>query len=175
MKLGQIVLDAVQAQITLEELSSRVYIDMANWCGFAGYSGAQAFFNKRASEELTHRDKIIAFLLDCNYMPKLTPVPAPGYAINSLEDCVKNGLAHEQKVSAAILEIMRKADMEPEDHNAEAFFQWFVNEQREEESIYIDLMGWCTKVGLFSDAPDWAKGMMRAQLDEKLGDAVEGD
>ena len=170
MKIRPDVLTLVQQQVGLEEYSVRVYMEIANWCGFNGFSGAQKFFNERAQEESTHRDKIIDFLLGCNYLPELAPIPSPAYALNVLEDCINTGLIHEQKISASIKKIMETADSDPEDHVTCAFFQWFINEQREEEAIYLDLQAWCNQIGLFSDAPDWAKGMMRVELDEKLED-----
>lgn len=168
MKINPKVLALVERQIGIEEFSSRVYLDMANWCGLKGYSGAQSYYNNRASEELKHRDKIINFLLDCNYPVKLKSIPEPDNTIVALEDTINSGLAHEQKVSAAIMEIMKAAE-EVEDFNSEDFFIWFVNEQREEEATFIDLIDWSTQLGLFSTAPDYIKGMMRASLDEKLG------
>ena len=163
------VLPLVQKQVSIEEFSSRVYLDMANWCGFYGYKESESYYRGRAAEELTHRDKIFQFLLDCNYQVALIDIPKPDYSIKELEDTIKNALTHEQKVSKAILDIMKAAE-EAEDFNAEQFFLWFVNEQREEESTYIDLIDWATKLGLYSSAPDWAKGIMRAQLDEYIGE-----
>ena len=150
MKIRPDVLTLVQQQVGLEEYSVRVYMDMANWCGFNGFSGAQKFFNERAQEESTHRDKIIDFLLGCNYLPELAPIPSPAYALIALEDCINTGLVHEQKISAAIKKIMEIADSDPEDHVTCAFFQWFINEQVEEESSASLLV---TKIKMVKDNP----------------------
>ena len=167
MKINSKLIPLVERQLNIEEYSSRVYYDMANWCSFAGWKKAAEFYKERSEEELTHRDKIAQFLLDCSYPVNLKPIPVAEHKFSSLEDTITNGLTHEQKVSKAVLEVMSMAE-ESGDENTEAFFHWFVNEQREEEAIYTDLISYANKIGLFSDAPEWSKGMMRAQLEKRM-------
>ena len=170
MNISPECLKLVQRQVGIEEFSSRVYLALANWCGFNGYKDAQGYYMSRAAEELTHRDKIFTFLLDCNYEVSMGPIPAPEYPVTCLEDTITNALTHEKKVSASILEIMAMAD-EKEDENVEQFFLWFVGEQREEEATYIDLVDYATQLGLFDEStPDWFKGSLRAELEERIAD-----
>lgn len=167
MKTNPKVVPLVERQLNIEEYSSRVYYDMANWCSYAGWKKAAEFYRKRSEEELVHRDKITQFLLDCSYPVKLKPIPVPDYKLSFLEDTLTNGLAHEQQVSKSVLEIMSVAE-DTEDENTEAFFHWFVNEQREEEATYSELLSYANQVGVFSDAPEWSKGLMRVQIEERM-------
>jgi ferritin len=172
MKISDKVLKLANAQINLEEYSSRAYLMLATWCGSNDYRAAQAYYMSRSMEELTHRNKIIEFLLDCGYDPVFMPIQNDSSAKpKELEDTVTIALGHEQAVSKAILDIMQAADEDSEDCNSESFFMWFVNEQREEEATYIDILSFIDKIGLNSDAPNWAKGMMRIELEERIAGA----
>ena len=70
-----------------------------------------------------------------------------------------------------VVRVARKVDSECTVN----FMQFFVQDQAEGEALAINTLDFCTNIGLFRDAPDRAKGMMRAVLDEKLMDIYENE
>lgn len=170
MKIDQNILPLVTRQVNTEEYSSRVYLHLSNWCGYNGYKKAQAYFHKKAQEEDTHRDKLFNFLLDSDYPVMLNDVKRPDMTPSSLEDCVMLALKHEESVTASAVETLNAAD-NVKDRNTYTMFLWFTNEQREEEAVWIDVRDYATRLGLFdTTVPEYMKGMLRAQLEEVIGE-----
>lgn len=171
MDIAQSVLPLLGKQINLEEFSSRAYLNLATWCHANGWKLAGDYYKSRSTEELTHRDKIIKFLVDCGYSPVVANVDTPKDKPTSLEDTVAMALAHEQYVTKSIRALYKAAD-EAEDCNTENFLQWFISEQREEESTYIDLLDYCDRIGLGANgSPDYAKKLARIELEERIAGA----
>lgn len=173
MKINANVLPLIQKQIMHEATNSVIYTHLANWCGYNGYNNMAQLFRNQAAGEMEHRDKFIELLLDSGYMPDAYATEMPKATLNVLEDCVKAALKTEQKTTAEIYAITKAAEMEPEDYNVDQFIQWFVNEQREEEALFIDMMDFCTNIGLFDkDTPEWFKKNLRNELEKRTEESL---
>lgn len=173
MKIAANVLGLLQKQIANERTNSAIYMHLTNWCAFNGYNAMAEFFRGQAQGELDHSNRFMKVLLDSGYMPEPYGVEAPRFSIKALEDCVRAALKTEQKTTAEIYAIM-KAAKEAGDYNIEQFNQWFVDEQREEESLYIDMMDFCTSIGLLDDdTPEWAKKGLRNELEKRTAEKLE--
>jgi len=124
---------ALNKQINEELYSYYLYLSMSahfqnvNLTGFAGWMYAQA------QEEMTHAMKIFNFVIERGGAVELLPIKGPQtdweYPLKAFEDSYK----HECYISDCINELVDLAIKE-KDHATNAFLQWFVNEQVEEEA-----------------------------------------
>ena len=173
MKVSQKVMPLIQKQIMNETTNSMKYIHLANWCAYNGYNNMAELMRNQASDELDHRDKFIELLLDSGYMPEAFATEKFAFDIKVLEDVVKIGLKTEQKTTSEIVAIATAAS-EDMDCNVKEFTMWFIAEQREEEALFIDMMDFCTNIGLFDkDTPEWAKKQMRNELEKRVEESLE--
>ncbi len=131
--LGKKMLDAISSQVNAELYSAYLYMSMSGYFASIGMPGAAAWMRAQALEEMTHAEKF------CNYVDErggrviLTAIDAPETQWSSPLAAFEAVLAHEQKVTALINELMDTAIAE-KDHAAQMFLQWFIGEQVEEEA-----------------------------------------
>jgi ferritin len=156
-----------------ENTNSIIYLHLHNWCKFNGYNAMAKLFKKQTDDELMHRDRFIKLLLDSGYMPEPYATEAFKFTITVLEDCVKAAIKIEQKTTAEITAIGMAADA-AKDYNVYQFIQWFIEEQREEEALFIDIMDFCTNIGLFDkETPEWFKKNLRNELEKRTEETLE--
>ena len=135
--MNEDVRKALNKQINMEMFSSYLYLSMAadfldkNFNGFAAWMGIQA------NEETAHAMKIFHYLSDRGAKIELKAIDEPQQTWATPLDAFKDALAHEKKVTASIGGIVDLA-REKKDHATEAFLQWFVTEQVEEEATAED-------------------------------------
>jgi ferritin len=86
----------------------------------------------QAQEELTHAMKIYDFVIARGGRVELAQVDAPPTEWDSRLAVFEATLAHEQKVTGLINDLVELA-LEAHDHATNIFLQWFVSEQVEEE------------------------------------------
>jgi ferritin len=169
MKIDNTVLKLIQKQISVENGNHLIYVELANWCAFNGYENAAELFMKQAAGELDHRDRFRAYLLDMGYMPAEFTLSKLEYdAIEELEDTVFAALAVEQNTTKEIVAIKEAAN-NADDYVSSEMLNWFLAEQREEESLFIGLIDKINRMKLQdSNTPDWFKGSLRIELDEYM-------
>jgi len=126
------VVDAINRQINAELYSGYMYLAMSAYCSDAGVPGAANWLRIQAMEEYTHADRLYNYLVSRGARVILTGIEAPPTEWESLHDVFEKTLAHEQKVTAMINDLVDLAGDE-KDHATESFLQWFVDEQVEEE------------------------------------------
>jgi ferritin len=171
MKIDSTVLKLIQRQISIENSNNLIYIELANWCSFNGYDGAAKLFTRQAEGEIEHRDRFRSYLLDLGYLPESFTLDKFDYDdIENLEDTVYAALALEQNTTKHILAIKEAAN-NADDYVSSKLINWFLAEQREEESIFIGLIGKINQMKLSdSSTPDWFKGSLRVMLDKFMLD-----
>ena len=131
--IGKKMLDAINAQINAEFYSSYLYMSMSSYFSSIGMPGAANWMRIQALEEMTHAEKF------CNYIDErggrviLTAIEGPETEWSNPLAAFDAVLAHEQKVTSLINNLMDVAISE-KDHAATLFLQWFVGEQVEEEA-----------------------------------------
>jgi ferritin len=115
----------------------------------------------QAQEELEHSLKFYDFVIQRGGKVQLTQIAAPPTEWDSPMAVFEATLAHEQKVTGLINDLVEIAH-EERDHATNIFLQWFVSEQvEEEESVggvleQLKLMG-DAKGGLFMIDRELAK------------------
>ncbi len=140
--LKDTVLKALNDQINAEMHSAYLYLSMSAWFEDQGLPGFANWMKVQYQEEMTHAMKFFDFVHERNGRVILEPIAGVPTEFDSIIDVFEQTLAHEQKVTALIDNLMDVA-MEAKDHATQSVLKWFVDEQVEEEdnvnSILDDL------------------------------------
>ena len=135
--LDKKIIELINEQIWLENNASFYYLFLSNQFSLNGFNGIADFFMDQSDEEREHMLKLMSYLLDEDVTPQI-----PNY--NFMEDMseefnvlshFENSLVNEKRVSESIHNVVNKCK-EVGDIKTENFMQWFVIEQREEETKF---------------------------------------
>ena len=114
-------------------MSMHAYFKAVNLDGFANWMFCQA------QEELTHAMKFYDFIISRGGRVELTQIDAPPTEWDSPLAVFEATLAHEQKVTGLINDLVEMA-LEAHDHATNICLQWFVTEQVEEEESVLEIV-----------------------------------
>lgn len=131
--LSQKTLDALNQQIALEGYSSSAYLSMASWCDREGLDGCAKFFYAQAEEERMHMLKIVHYINDMDGHALVGAVEKPPREFDSIQALFQAVYEQEKKVTDSIYKLVTITEKES-DHSTNLFLQWYVAEQREEET-----------------------------------------
>ncbi len=140
---------ALNEQIVLEAYASHLYLAMAGWFDLQGLEGCAQFMYRQSGEENMHKMRIFNYLLEMDTQAIVPAVSKPPVTFKSVPEVFKSAYAHEQKVTKSINTIVDLAIKE-NDHATHNFLQWYVNEQREEETLMRSILD---KINLIGDGP----------------------
>lgn len=121
-------------QIQLEAVSSYIYLSMASWCETKGYENSSAFLFDHSDEERMHMMKIFRYVNEAgghSLVPEIIGVP---HDFKSLKAIFEQILEHEIVVTKSIHRLVDHC-FEKKDFTTFNFLQWYVTEQREEETL----------------------------------------
>ena len=123
----------LNAQVNNEHAAALVYTQLAYEMENLSFPGMSAWFYKQAEEEREHAKKFADHLLGRGYRVELEDIQVGAVKAATPLDAFEASLAHEQKVSEQIREIVRTAD-EVGDLDSRQLLNWFLDEQVEEEA-----------------------------------------
>ena len=123
---------ALNVQLGAEMYSSHLYLAMSAYCESVNMPGAASWFRMQADEERAHGLKFFTYIVDRGGRVSLGAIGAPSTQFISVLDAFEQTLQHEREVTAGIDRLYAMA-VEQGDYAAQAFLQWFVTEQVEEE------------------------------------------
>ncbi len=152
---------ALNGQLNAELYSSYLYLSMNAYFKSVNLDGFANWMYYQAQEELEHSMKFYDFIIQRGGKVALAQIEAPQTEWDSPLAVFEATLAHEQKVTGLINDLVEIA-LEEHDHATNIFLQWFVSEQvEEEESVggvleQLKLMG-DAKGGLFMIDRELAK------------------
>jgi ferritin len=152
---------ALNGQLNAELYSSYLYLSMHAYFKAVNLDGFATWMYYQAQEELEHSMKFYDFVIQRGGKVVLAQIEAPPSEWDSPLAVFEATLAHEQKVTGLINDLVEIA-LEEHDHATNIFLQWFVSEQvEEEESVsgvleQLKLMG-DAKGGLFMIDRELAK------------------
>ena len=152
---------ALNGQLNAELYSSYLYLSMNAYFKSVNLDGFANWMYYQAQEELGHSMKFYDFIIQRGGKAVLSQIEAPPTEWDSPMAVFEATLAHEQKVTGLINDLVEIAH-EERDHATNIFLQWFVSEQvEEEESVggvleQLKLMG-DAKGGLFMIDRELAK------------------
>ena len=123
----------LNAQVNNEHGAALIYTQLAYEMDNLSFPGMRDWFFKQAEEEREHAQKFAEHLLDRGYRVELEDIQVGSVKAATPLDAFEASLAHEQKVSEQIREIVRTAD-EVGDLDSRQLLNWFLDEQVEEEA-----------------------------------------
>lgn len=131
--------EMLNEQMNFENESAHVYLGMANFCKAENLNGAESWLVAQFKEEKYHGKKIYDYLHEQGADVTITGFETPRNKYNDLLEVLTVSLEHEKLVTSKIVELMKLAKEEG-DFATEAFLQWFILEQVEEEDTLNDLI-----------------------------------
>ena len=143
------VVKALNSQIEREAQASFLYLSMAGWCDRQSLSGCAKFLFAQAAEEHNHMLRIYHYILDMDKVPVAPTVKASQTEFDTIQVLFEQIFRHEQFISNSINDLVSLA-MKENDHATTNFLQWYVEEQREEESLMRSILD---KIKLIGDGP----------------------
>lgn len=121
-------------QIKLEAVSSAIYLSMGSWAEIKGYENSASFLYDHSEEEKMHMMKIFRYVNEAGghaLYPEITNVP---HNYKSLRAIFEEILEHEIVVTKSIHSLVDHC-FTNKDFATFQFLQWYVTEQREEETL----------------------------------------
>jgi len=132
--------DAFNAQINAETYSAYLYWSMSAALEGMNLPGFASWMRIQTQEEMGHAVKIYEHIVERGGTVTLTAIEGPQTVWKDVKAVMEATLAHEQKVTGLINDLMDLAIAE-KDHAATMFLQWFVTEQVEEEATGMEILG----------------------------------
>ena len=127
------VQDALNKQVNAELYSAYIYLSMAAYFESFSLAGFANWMRCQTQEEILHAMKIYDFINERGGKVALKPIEGPKTAWKSPLEAFQDAYKHEQKVTGMINKLV-DLSIKESDHAANAFLQWFVTEQVEEEA-----------------------------------------
>ena len=157
---------AINEQLTRELQASYAYLAMADYCESLGFEGFGRWLRNQSQEEYGHAMKFRSFIIDRGERVQLEGIDSPASDFSSVVEVFERALDNEQAVTRAINDLYALAEQE-KDFATQAFLNWFVLEQVEEERTVTGILDWLKRIG------DSEQGLYL--LDQRLdGDLASG-
>ncbi len=118
-------------QVRNEFGASFQYLAIATYFEQDAMDNTAKFFYAQAEEEKEHAMKLLHYVVETGGAADLLPVPAPSVKITSAEVAFQAALDWEVEVTGQINALVDLA-IQQNDHLAQNFLKWFVDEQLEE-------------------------------------------
>lgn len=124
-------------QMQKEFYSAYLYLSMEAYFEEQNLKGFAHFFRVQSQEEKDHAMMFFKYITHVQGHIKLLQLDEPSFGFHSPLDVFKAAYNHELFVTKSIYSIIDRS-LEEKDHKTNAFLQWFVNEQAEEEANMDD-------------------------------------
>lgn len=126
-------------QVNEELYSAYLYLSMSAFLSSKNLSGFSNWMKVQFEEEQFHALKLYQYILERGGKVNLETIEKPKESWENILDVFEDVLAHEQKITSLINNLVDVAIQE-KDHATVNMLQWFVAEQVEEESSVSDIL-----------------------------------
>ncbi len=157
--ISKVMEQELNEQVNKEFYSAYMYLAMSAYCSKIGLPGFAHWMRLQYEEENLHVTKMYDYILGQGGDVHLKAIDEPPQEYGSPLEIFEKTLEHEQFVTRSIHKLMSLAVKES-DYATQAFLQWYVTEQVEEESNVQDILNPLRMVG------DDKGGLM--MIDQKL-------
>lgn len=140
---------ALNDHLAFELEASLQYLAMASWCETEGMEGSANFFYGHSAEENNHFLMMFKFINEVNGKAYVPQVSKPKSDFKSIQEICKFAYENEQKVTRGIHELVEISKNEG-DLIVTEFLRFFVEEQKEEETLYQKILD---RINLIGDGP----------------------
>lgn len=158
--LSKALQNAMNDQIKNELYSAYLYLSMSAYFESLNLPGFAHWMRVQAEEEVEHAMKFFDFIHERGGTVALQAIDQPPAKFKSPLDAFQAAYEHEQQVSQMINDIYALAVRE-KDYASQAFLDWFVTEQVEEEKITSQVVEMLKRAG--------TEGPALLMLDRHLG------
>jgi ferritin len=149
--IAKAVEDAMNDQLGFELRSAYNYLAMSAYCEAESFPGFAHWLRSQAQEEVDHAMRFYTFIIDRGGRVRLQDLGTPASDFNSLLEVFEQSLDNERAVTRAINELYTLTSKE-QDYASQAFLNWFVTEQVEEEKTVESIIDDLKRVGDAGDA-----------------------
>ncbi len=125
--------EALNKHLNAEFYSSYLYYSMSAYFHSINLEGMANWMKIQTQEELAHAAMFNDYIVERGGRVILTAIEAPQIEWESPLAAFEAAYAHEQHVTELINKLV-DLSLQESDHATNAFLQWFVNEQVEEEA-----------------------------------------
>jgi ferritin len=122
-------------QLNRELYSSYLYLAISAHLEAEGFAGFAGWMRTQAEEEQVHAMKFFDFIIDRGGRVTLQSIDEPPVSFGTPLEAFEASLAHERFISASIEGIYEEAD-----RTTQAFLDWFLTEQVEEEKTVSSIV-----------------------------------
>ncbi len=133
------VLNALNKQINKELFSAYLYLSMSAYAESMGLKGFAQWLKVQYQEEIDHAMKLYNYVIERGGKIELESIDKPKNKWSSILEVFEDGYEHEQFISESINNLMDLAVSE-KDYATMNMLQWFITEQVEEESSFLEIM-----------------------------------
>jgi ferritin len=131
--LSEKMQEALNKQLNAELYSAYLYLSMAAYFYSINLTGFANWMKVQNQEETVHAMKFYQFINERGGMIWLDAIAKPPTTWSTPLEVFEETLKHEEKVTSLINNLVDLA-MAERDHATNAFLQWFITEQVEEEA-----------------------------------------
>ncbi len=142
---------ALNAQLNLELRSAYAYLAMSAYCEAESLPGFAHWLRVQSKEEVDHAMKFYNFIMDRGGRVALSELGTPKNDFRSPVEVFEESLDNERAVSRAINELY-SLTTRTGDYATQAFLNWFVTEQVEEEKTVDGIIDDLKRVGQSGEA-----------------------
>lgn len=127
------ILELLNNQVQKEFESAYVYLDLAAFFDSICMPGFSSWYMIQAAEEEKHAMKIYNYIFDSDETVSLMPLSPLKEKPRSISSALTAALNHEKEITR-LIDVIYRACIQEEDFATKNFLEWFIAEQREEES-----------------------------------------
>ena len=149
--LSNRVEEAMNKQLAMELRSAYVYLSMSAWAESQSLPGMGRWLRSQSQEEVDHAMRFFDFINDRDASVSLETLEQPSKDFGSPLAVFEDALGHEKAVSAAIADLYTIV-VEEKDYASQAWLDWFVTEQVEEEKSVGRIVDSLRRIGDRGDA-----------------------
>lgn len=131
--LSDEMLESLNDHLNFEMSSAYLYLSMSAYFRSIDLAGFANWMQVQFEEEMFHGEKFFNFIDDRDGRVTLRGIEQPQVEWESADQAFLDAFNHEKKVTARIHKLVDVA-LKDGDHGTNAFLQWFVSEQVEEEA-----------------------------------------
>ena len=146
MLISKELTTAMNDQVGSELAASNEYIIIASYFDSEQLPELADFFFRQSDEERMHALKFMHYILEAGGELSIPAIAATTQTLDSAEAAVRAALDWELEVTSQINNIMDLA-IKQNDHLAQSFMRWFIDEQLEEVSTMDNLLGVVRRAG----------------------------
>ena len=137
---------ALNAHLVYELEASLQYLAMASWCETKGLDEAASFFYGHEHEENLHFIKLFQYINEVGGHAIVPKINQPNTDFEGIAAICNDAYAKEREVTKAIHALVELANKE-EDHVTTELLRFYVQEQREEETLFQKVLDKINLIG----------------------------